>query len=210
MAWVVLREAGFDVRPYHMVVCPELRFIEASVAYYERVFDTRIPILWHPSFPHFLNHSHAQPPWSLNVLDATRLDRPGYKDTRNWACDTWGVPRGTWCAVGTRISDSPLRRLKLSSRAGHMSAVVNLKSKTFSPIFDANKDEIVATLKRAGVKVPYDYHVWGRSFDGLDYRYLKGLREVFPEDYATVLKFFPALDAEFARVEFGRKHGRVS
>ena len=51
------------------------------------------------------------------------------------------------------------------------------------------------------VKLPIDYEMFGKSFDGLDYRFLKPIKERFPEDYAKIKEFFPLIDLEILRYD---------
>ena len=52
------------------------------------------------------------------------------------------------------------------------------------------------------MKLPVDYELFGRTFDGLDYRFVRPLRDKLPDDYDQVLKYFPAVEMEFMRYEF--------
>jgi hypothetical protein len=63
------------------------------------------------------------------------------------------------------------------------------------------KDELVVSLQEAGVCLPVDYEMFGRSFDGLDYRFLKPIRHRFPKDYAKIVEMFPLVEIESFRYE---------
>ena len=39
--------------------------------------------------------------------------------------------------------------------------------------------------------LPVDYEMFGRSFDGIDYRFISPIKERFPDDYARILEWFP-------------------
>jgi hypothetical protein len=54
----------------------------------------------------------------------------------------------------------------------------------------------MASIERYGVKLPIDYELFGRSFDGIDYRFAKPLRERLPEDYERIKFWFPLIDVE--------------
>ena len=48
---------------------------------------------------------------------------------------------------------------------------------------------------------PPDYELFGRSFDGLDMRFMKPLREKRPDDFAVVKKWYPFIEADEKRWE---------
>ena len=58
--------------------------------------------------------------------------------------------------------------------------------------------------------------MFGRSFDGIGYQYAKPLKERFPDDYRTLLKWFPLVELDLFRFEkmeenadtFIKKNGR--
>ena len=49
--------------------------------------------------------------------------------------------------------------------------------------------------------LPVDYHMFGRTFDGIDYRFLAPLKKNRPADYQKVLDWFPLAEMEVWRYE---------
>jgi hypothetical protein len=41
--------------------------------------------------------------------------------------------------------------------------------------------------------------MFGRSFDGIDYRFLEPISRLYPEDYQRILQDFPLADLELFR-----------
>ena len=78
---------------------------------------------------------------------------------------------------------------------------VNFKKRHFYPIFDWNIEDLKNCLRDNNVKLPVDYEMWGKSFDGIDYRFIKPLKERFPADYDKLKELFPLLDLEIMRYE---------
>ena len=66
---------------------------------------------------------------------------------------------------------------------------------------DWTKADVVDSINRLGVKLSVDYRIWGRSFDGLDARFLVPLKRELPEDYRRVLEWFPLADLEVWKFE---------
>lgn len=61
---------------------------------------------------------------------------------------------------------------------------------------------LLTAICDANIQLPVDYHMFGRSFDGLHYQYLAPIRTYYPDDYERIRIFFPLIDLEFARMRF--------
>jgi hypothetical protein len=77
---------------------------------------------------------------------------------------------------------------------------------TFFPIYDYTKAQVIQELRDAGWKLGVEYEIFGRSFDGLDWRFMKPLKETFPADYARVLELFPLVELEIKRIEYREEY----
>jgi hypothetical protein len=53
------------------------------------------------------------------------------------------------------------------------------------------KDDLIALLEQHRIKLPVDYELFGRSFDGTDHRFLTPLKKHRPADYQRILEWFP-------------------
>lgn len=51
-----------------------------------------------------------------------------------------------------------------------------------------------------------DYKIWNRSFDGMKYQFLFGVKENYPDDWQTILEYFPLTELELKRYEFNRQY----
>lgn len=208
-AWLELRKHFSSIVPIYLYLVPELEFVNRSLDYYEKFFDTKIIRLPHPSLYRWLTKYTFQAPENLKALETLSLPTFSYDDVFRVAKEDIGIPLGSYTAIGVRQNDSLNRRASIS-RYG----AFNETRKTFFPIYDWNKAKLVDELRKANVKLPIDYKLWGRSFDGIDLRFLKPLKEYFPDDYRKVLEFFPLADIEFAREEYRNqyyaRHGIIS
>ena len=201
-AWCYLLDQGFTVVPFFMDLCPGLQFVEKSLRYYEDFFGTHIYRCIHPGFYRWLRTLGYQFPHQAKDLQYLNLPHFDFEAIQRGVARTAGLPETTWTAVGTRIVDSLNRRLIFKQHGP-----INHKARRFSPIYDMQKEELVGTLQRHRVKLPIDYTIWGRSFDGLDYRYIAPLKEAMPEEYARIKEWFPLIELEFQRAEIARRHG---
>ena len=107
--------------------------------------------------------------------------------------DKFGMPDG-FIGVGCRACDSARRRLSFI-RTGPISH----KRRNFFPVWDWTVEKVRVELFKSKVRIPKDYWMFGRSFDGLDYRFLEPLSRHYPEDYARILEWFPFAELEILR-----------
>ena len=210
-AYLTLRDAGFCVVPFHMALVPGLSFVEESLAYYEHFFETPIIRVMHPNFFRWLRTLAFQPPLrcavlSQEALQARLLPRiSSFTQINQAVMRQVGLPTTTWTAMGTRAADSVERR-SVIQRAGPIQHV----QRTFWPVWDMLKADLLACLSTAGVKLPLDYRLWGRSFDGIDWHFLQALRDQLPADYARVLFWFPLAYLEFPRAALAQRCHRAA
>lgn len=195
-AWLQLRKYFKRVVPYYCYFVPHLEFVEDSLRYYEDFFGCHIYRLPHRSFFRFLRYGIYQPPHRLHILEKDAIDDNAYNDeiigdiVRTCA----RLPDNAYAAVGVRMADSPYRRIGIQTHGA-----INHNAKRFYPVYDWKKEDLIKAFDESGVKLPVDYRMFGRTFDGLDYRFLKPLREWYPEDYQRVLDWYPFADLEIAR-----------
>lgn len=199
-AWVSLLAAGVEVIPVHLYLIPDLEFVAQSIAELESYFDTKIYELPHPSIWRWLTEYVYMPPERCGVIDATRVIAPDYPEIWAEFRTAHGLPDDTWVATGVRAADSPMRRIAMQS---------------YGP-WRAGKGEVhvvwdwkIADVRRAigDVPLPVDYEWFGRSFDGLDHRFLGPLRDHAPADYARVLEWFPLAELAIHRYEMEQRYG---
>lgn len=196
-AWLQLRRHFTTIVPVFMYLVPGLEFIERSVAYYEEYFDCRIMRLPHPSLHRWLNSLTFQAPENCAIVEEAGLVEFDYDDVFDVVKAVYTLPEHTYTAIGVRATDS-LNRWSAIKQYG----AVNEKRKTFYPTYDWRKDDLIDAITKEGVKLPVDYRLFGRSFDGLDYRFLKPIKDHYPRDYQRILEVFPLAELEMKRMEY--------
>lgn len=192
-AWLALRDAGVRVVPYHLYLVPRLAFVDASLAYFEKAFETPIINLPHPSLYRWLNNAVFQAPENLSIIGAAALPSVSYEDIAGFLREDLNMPNA-WVADGVRSADSPVRRLAMSTHGVKKDA-----TRKVSVVWDWRKAHVMEAIEAAGIELPVDYEWFGRSFDGIDRRFLGPLREHAPEDFQRVLDWFPLADLELHR-----------
>jgi hypothetical protein len=199
-AFIALRDT-FEVVPYHLYLVPGLEFVAESLAYYERVFGVKIWNLPHPSLYRWLNCYVFQTPAHAAVIAAAQLPSFDYEDIRRLVREGAGLPEGVYTASGVRAVDSPMR---MASMKRH--GPINRRAHTYMPVHDWKKARLREELVKSGIKLPVDYLMFGRSFDGLDLRFLVPLKRERPRDYKILLEWFPLAEMEVWRFErYGAK-----
>lgn len=193
--WVSLVEAGVEVIPCHLYSVPHLGFIDSSIRDFEAHFGTRIRQYPHPWIYRALTGYYYQPPERCGTIDAAQLATYDFPDL--WAAvrEDLGLPEDTWVCDGTRACDSPMRRIACKTH-GPWRPKSGYKC---LPVWDWQVADVRSALTAAGVDLPVDYDWFGRSFDGIDPRFLGPLRDHAPEDYERVLEWFPLADLVFLR-----------
>lgn len=198
-AWLQMRRYFKRIVPYYCYFVPGLAFVEDSLKYYEDFFGCHIYRLPHRSFFRFLRYAVNQPPYRVPVIE-----NAGVADEETYNDETIGqiirtcakLPEGAYAGTGVRMADSPYRRIAIQTHGA-----INHNAKRFFPVYDWKKEDMLQAFDEAGVKLPVDYKIFGRTWDGLDYRFIKPLSEAFPDDYAKVIDWYPFSDLDIARRE---------
>lgn len=201
-AYLAIRDVFPHVVPYYLYLVPGLEFVEQSLEYYEGVFGRRIVRLPHPSLYRMLSGLVFQPPERCEIIEHAALGRFTYHDINTVLIEELGLPPATHIASGVRAVDSPIRWAHFQRRGA-----INENTRQFYPVYDWRKARLIDAIKCSGIKLPVDYKLFGRSFDGIDLRFLYPIRQHFPRDYQRILDWFPLADMELARYEFSHRPG---
>jgi hypothetical protein len=191
--WLKMRGHFEKIIPVYYYLVPGLQFVEDSLKYYEEFFQTKIYRLPHQTLYRWLHHALDSSPTQHPVLQAANIPIIKQPEILGALAKQLGIDPA-WIAVGTRSADSPVRMLAFKKYGA-----INYKSRSYSPVWDMKKDELIDTIRESGCLLPKEYRLWGRSFDGLDHRFLHGIKKHFPDDYQRILKWFPLCEAELMR-----------
>ena len=106
-----------------------------------------------------------------------------------------------YMATGVRSADSIVRRQSMI-----MHGQVNHKAKKFAAIFDYKKADMLRDLEQAKICLPIDYEWFGRSFDGIDYRFTSVIKEKAPEDFERIKEAFPMVGMDLLRMQWREEY----
>jgi len=198
-AWLQLRKVFGTIIPVYRYIVPGLAFVERTLAYYEKFFGTEILRYPNEAFLGAIHGVTYQTPGRARALYGPKCPPVFLFDMEEVLGDAEkrAGRQGLWRATGLRWADSLHRRRWITEHGPWKVA-----ERIFYPIFDWRLADFERELKAARCKLPADYRLWNRSFDSPRYRFLKAMREVYPEDFERVRFWFPMIETEFKRREF--------
>lgn len=74
-------------------------------------------------------------------------------------------------------------------------------TRKISAIWDWRKAQVIGAIASSGATLGPEYEWFGRSFDGIDARFLRPLREHAPTDYERILHWFPLAEMDLMRAD---------
>lgn len=198
-AELALQDAGIETRLAYLYYVPvsgskTLDFVEAGLRNLEDKLGKRIHRYPHPSLFRMLNNFVFQPPERCAIIEAAGLPSVSYEQTWDLIKADLGLPADTWVADGVRAADSIVRRASFTKHG-----IMKPSNHKVSPIADWLKAEVMGRIAAAGISLPVDYEWFGRSFDGLDYRFLEPISRNAPADFQHILEWFPLAELELIR-----------
>ena len=207
---ISLLEMGIEVIPVHLYRVPGLKFEEDSIKHFEDFFQMKIYNIPHGNLWYYFINGVFMEPWQRSIIMAAGIQEIP-NDVMWWDFkESLGLdPLGTWVADGVRAADSPARRLSMITHGPTTDSPRKwgdevFRKKYHHSIWDWKIADIRRCLDINKVQLPIDYDLFGRTFDGLDYRFIKPLQEHMPEAFETVKEWFPAVEMELMRHEWIR------
>lgn len=197
-AWLQIRRYWTNIVPFYLYLVPGLQFVEDGLKYYEDQFKTEILRVPHPSLARMLRNLVFQSPERASFIERVNIPKLNYEQVEDHLRAKANIPNA-WVAVGTRSADSPGRYTAMK-RFGQL----NPKRRSFFSVFDWKIADVEREIRAANLKLPVDYQLFGRSFDGIDYRFLKPIKDCFPADYKRILDWYPLAELEILRREYAK------
>ncbi len=185
--------------PFYLYPIPGLKFVEKSLAYYEQWIGTRIIRMPHPGMYRMLNNFVFQSPERVQSIIKAKLPNFTYQDVYRIIREDYKLPIDVPIVNGVRAADSPVRRICIQKYGAFRKGELNA-------VYDWNKAKVCEEIDRDGVRLAADYKVFGRSFDGIGYRFIAGIKREWPEDYQRILEWFPLAELELFRMQIREAH----
>lgn len=193
-AWLTIRPYFDEVVPVYMYIVPGLEIVEESLSYYEQYFGTKIVRVPHPSLLRWLRGNVFRPPEQILVVEQAEVPNISYEDVFAAVREEKGLKKNVFYATGVRAADSPMRRIALSTHGA-----ISQEQLKYHPVHDLKKADLLSLFKKYDIKLSREYKYFGRTFDGLDIRFIKPLKDHFPKDYEKVRELFPFVELELFR-----------
>lgn len=192
-SWIEARRHFREIVPIFHYWIPGLRFIERSLDYFEDFFDTPIIRVPHPAFYDVMRLGLFQDPVTVQVTDAWGFHKVDFAQQRSWIAEDYGV-NSRWSCVGVTRNDSVNRRLVMDKIgfAPESTGVLYV-------IGDWRRPDKEKVIRDAGVKLSAEYQYIGRSFDGLGGRFVRMVRDRFPDDWRLLQKWLPLIELSIIR-----------
>lgn len=203
---IALMEAGVEVIPVHLWRVPGLRFEEESLKKFEDFFGMEILNLPHRDFWYYLEEQVHTAPWMASIYEAGGIVTIKFPEFWAMVREGLGLDEDTWVCDGVRAADSPMRRLSMVTHGPWTSKTEKVDGEPFKTrvahvVWDWKIADIRRCIAQNDVELPIDYGLFDRTFDGLDYRFIKPLSEKLPDDFETIRRWFPGVDMEMMRYE---------
>lgn len=195
-AWLAIRDKFEEVVPYYLYMVPDLEFVQESIDYYERYFGTHIIQLPHPSLHRWMNNFTFQPPERCQTIERANLPDFDYTTVQALLVEDYGLQKDILVADGVRAADSPMRRISIKTHGP-----ISYNQLKYHPVWDWKSADLQECFRKHNVKLSKDYAIFGRSFDGIDLRFLLPIKKHYPRDYQRILDWFPLVDLEIFRWE---------
>jgi len=199
-AYLAIKDHFKKIIPYHLYLIPGLSFVEEHLSYCEEMMHTKIIRVPAIGLYRMLKNYVFQPPGRLDTIDSFRLITYTHQDVHDLICDDQQISKKTYTAIGIRAPDSQNRRMSIEKHG-----TINHNLLKYYPVADWNKERLISEIKQSGWKLSVEYKLFGRSFDGLDLRFLFPIRDQYPDDYQKILDWFPFAEFEIKRYEYSLK-----
>ncbi len=201
---VLLKKMGIEFIPFFFYHCPELQFVERNIELYERLLKIKVIQMPHPMLYDYLRHEDFQPPAMINFLEDRGLIKCSFEDMMNVYFLNINDRRQYYDVVGQRASESFNRRMVFKKQG-----FINHNTKTISLIADWTTKDVMNFLAAENIPLTDDYKIWNRSFDGLKYQFLFGVKEHYPDDWQIIKEYFPLIELELYRYKQNIKYYNV-
>jgi len=199
---LILQELNVKFIPFFFYHIPDLQFVERNIKMYEDKLGVEVVRMPHPMLYDYIRHQDFQPPQMIDYLGSIDFPKMTFPDLVNIHMQSIGYEYQVYDVVGMRAAESFNRR-KVFEKMG---SGIDRKNDKIYPIWNWNNEDIKKYVASKGFELTQDYDIWRRSFDGLKYQFLFGVKKRYPEDWQTIKEYFPLIELELFRYEQNKKY----
>ncbi len=198
---VLLKKMNIEYIPFYFYHVPELEFVEKTLRMYENILEVEVIRMPHPMLYDCLRHQDFVEPRMIYYLNDYGVAHMTFKDLINVYLEYISDPNNYYDITGQRASESFNRRMYFKKYG-----FINEEKKQVNLIADWTNTDIINFLENEKIPLSEDYKIWNRSFDGLKYQFLFGVKEHYPNDWNRIKQYFPLIDIELFRYEHNKKY----
>lgn len=199
---LILQELKVPFIPYFFFHIPDLQFVERNIKMYEDKLGMEVIRLPHPMLYDYIRHQDFQTPRMLEYMASFDFPHLSFGELVQYHLNSIGIEDELYDIVGMRAAESFNRRQVFKK----MGTAIDDKNMKIYPIWNWKNEDVKGYIESKGVKLTPDYDIWRRSFDGLKYQFLFGVKDRYPEDWQLIKEYFPLIEIELYRYEQNRKH----
>jgi hypothetical protein len=193
------------VIPIYFYICPDLKFIDENIKLYENHFNIKIVQLRHPALYSHLGCADWQPWDKVLYMDQIAIKSHKFSDIiRKYLQNKGLLEKYQYDCNCMKESDSLNRRILLSKKS-----FIDRDKKIIYLTKKFTHKDIFAYIAENKIPLTKDYEIFGRSWDGMSYHFLTGVEKYYPEDFETMKKYFPLIEAELYRYKLYKKYGKL-
>jgi 3'-phosphoadenosine 5'-phosphosulfate sulfotransferase (PAPS reductase)/FAD synthetase len=200
---LILQELKIKFYPFFFFHIPDLEFVERNLKYYEDKLGMEVIRLPHPMLYDYIRHQDFQTPKMINYMGSYDFPHLSFEDLISYYLTNEGIEPDMYDVVGMRAAESFNRRKVFEK---YEIKGINRNNLKIYPIWNWKIDDVKGYIESKNIKLTPDYKIWQRSFDGLKYQFLFGVKKNYPNDWQTIKEYFPLIDIELYRYEQNIKH----
>jgi 3'-phosphoadenosine 5'-phosphosulfate sulfotransferase (PAPS reductase)/FAD synthetase len=193
----ILKKLGIKFIPFYFYHVPDLDFVSKQIEMYENHFNVEIIKMPHPMLYDRIRHQDFQCELMADEMSSYDFPKITFEDLISIYMDDEDIDETYYDVVGMRSAESFNRR-KYFEKNGP----IDKKNKKIYPIHSWKNKDVFDFLKENSVPLTKDYEIWNRSWDGVKYQFLFGVKKHYPNDYEKIKEFYPLIDLELIRYEF--------
>jgi hypothetical protein len=198
----LLLKAGIEVLPIYCYIVPQLEFVEKNIALYEKYYGIKVVRMPHPMLYDHIRRQDWQDLFRTRDIAKTYAPSKITFANINWlVLHDRGLNVNAYDANCMKMADSFNRRVLLRAKPD-----IDDKKRIIYLAKYLTDKEIFEYIKQNDIPLTKDYEIFGRSWDGLAYHFLTGVKKNYPNDFKKIQEFFPLIEAEIYRYKTVTKH----
>lgn len=195
---LICQELGVKFVPFFFYHIPDLQFVERNIKMYEDKLGIKVIQLPHPMLYDYIRHQDFQSPKMIKFMGSHDFPHLSFEELIDYYMQNNGNEPPYYDVVGMRAAESFNRRKVFEKM---LEPGIDRKKMKLYPIHDWKTEDVKNYIHSKGLSLTPDYDIWRRSFDGLKYQYLFGVKKRYPEDWKTIKEYFPLIELELFRYE---------